>query len=386
MTDEAYSVGSYDQMFADRVRAPAYLKAIAQMVRPGDVVLEVGTGTGYFAVAAARAGARHVYAVERARTTGLAALVARENGVGDRITFIRGDAATVKLSERATVLICDLRGATPLYGDGIATIVSVRERLLTPEARIIPARDVMLAAPCDAPRAWRATELALGEAPHGISRRAIAQVVRSALDREKIELGDLQATPAPLATIDYATVRSPDIDADTEWTVTRDGVAHGFALWFDASLTDGIGFTTAPGAPQTVYGQGFLPWEQGIALAAGDRVRLQLRAKMSDGRYVLGWDTTITFASGTASVGMRQSTLGVLLGHEADLARRRATFIPDPGTYRALRTVLEVVDGRLSLGEIGEEAYRLLPGAFDSPHAAFAWVVGVLASAEDLTA
>jgi protein arginine N-methyltransferase 1 len=379
MTDGGYSIGAYDAMFADTVRGPAYLAAIAEVVRPGDVVLEVGTGTGYYAIAAVRAGARHVYAVERARTTGLARLVAEENGCADRITFIRGDAATVRLPEKADVLLCDLRGATPLFGDGIATVVAVRARHLNDDARIIPLRDELYGAPCTAPREWAATELALGPAPHGIRRGPLARVVRSELTRDTIGADELLAAPTRLHTIDYASVSSADLDVTTEWVVSVGGEAHGIALWFDAHLSPTARFTTAPGGPRSVYGQGFLPWERPVTLAAGERVTCRLRAKVMDGRYIFAWDTSVSRADGTTDE-MHQSSLAALLGSEAELMRRRNTFVPAAEEYRDVQTLLRFVDGKRSVADIAREVFAALPERFDSTDDAFVWVSAMLAA------
>ena len=51
-------------LLSDRTRTHAFLRAIRNVVRPEDVVVEIGTGTALLAMAAIRAGARHVYALE----------------------------------------------------------------------------------------------------------------------------------------------------------------------------------------------------------------------------------------------------------------------------------------------------------------------------------
>ena len=52
-------------MLADQRRTSRYLAAIRRAVRSDDVVLDLGTGTGILAIAAAQAGARRVFAIER---------------------------------------------------------------------------------------------------------------------------------------------------------------------------------------------------------------------------------------------------------------------------------------------------------------------------------
>ena len=71
-------------MLHDDRRTGDYLAALAEAVRPGDVVLDIGTGSGVLAIAAARAGARRVYAVEASDIAEVAERVFAANGVEDR--------------------------------------------------------------------------------------------------------------------------------------------------------------------------------------------------------------------------------------------------------------------------------------------------------------
>ena len=57
------TVEYHQSMLADEARMRGYLRAILKVVEPGDVVLDIGSGTGILAYFACLAGARLVYAV-----------------------------------------------------------------------------------------------------------------------------------------------------------------------------------------------------------------------------------------------------------------------------------------------------------------------------------
>ena len=89
-------------MICDRVRTHAFRRAIDVVVRPGDVVLDVGAGSGILSAFAARAGAARVYAVERTAVAALAQELAITNGVGEIVEVIHGDVTDIALPNVST--------------------------------------------------------------------------------------------------------------------------------------------------------------------------------------------------------------------------------------------------------------------------------------------
>ena len=112
-----YSVASHLDMVTDWVRTGAYQEALRREVRPGCTVADIGTGTGIFAVFACEFGARRVYAIEPDSIVEVARGVVTANGVGDRVELISEMSTRVELPETVDVIVSDIGGVLPLFGD-----------------------------------------------------------------------------------------------------------------------------------------------------------------------------------------------------------------------------------------------------------------------------
>lgn len=77
-------------MLQDEKRTLAYKDALeGNHDRLKDkIVMDIGAGTGILSIFAARAGAKHVYAIEYSHTAKLARRIVAENGLSDKITVI----------------------------------------------------------------------------------------------------------------------------------------------------------------------------------------------------------------------------------------------------------------------------------------------------------
>ena len=124
-------------MIADHVRTDAFRRAIEAVVGPEDVVLDLGAGTGILSLFAARAGARHVYAVDNSSILDMAARLAKANGLEGRIEFIRGRSERIKLEQPVDVIVSEWLGYFALAECMFKSVIGARDRWLAPGGRMI---------------------------------------------------------------------------------------------------------------------------------------------------------------------------------------------------------------------------------------------------------
>lgn len=93
----------------DKNRTEAFKKAIDNTVKNGDIVADMGTGSGVLAMFAADAGARKVYAIEIDKKN-IKTLkdVFKENGYEKIIEVVDGDVTKIILPEKVDVIIGEM--------------------------------------------------------------------------------------------------------------------------------------------------------------------------------------------------------------------------------------------------------------------------------------
>ena len=142
-------------MLADRHRTLTYLAAIKNAIRPEDIVVDLGTGSGVLSVAAARAGARQVFAIEASGIADVAQQVFDRSGVGDSITLVRGWSTSVELPVRASILLSEIIGDELLGECVLEATLDARRRFLIPTPLLIPREIALLALPMQLPPGLR---------------------------------------------------------------------------------------------------------------------------------------------------------------------------------------------------------------------------------------
>jgi protein arginine N-methyltransferase 1 len=308
-----YSLHFYGEMIANAPRVEPYVEALRRSVTPDSVVLDLGCGQGLFALLACRFGARRVYAVEPDNVINIAREAAAANGFAHRIEFFQNVSTEVTLPETATIIISDLRGVLPWFQRHIPSIIDARKRLLTPGGVLIPRRDTLWAALVEAPEQYEEIVGPWRNRLYDVDLSGGVSKITNTWRKTRFKADELLTEVTRWATLDYHQIESADTSAEISLRVERPGVAHGIAVWFDAELAEGIGFSNRPGAPELIYGNGFFPFPRPVELREGEHVAVKLRADMVQDDYVWTWDTDFT----DRKIGFRQSTFfGVALSPE----------------------------------------------------------------------
>lgn len=121
-------------MLQDAARNEAIL-GVLEAHAPGARVLEIGSGTGVFACAAARLGAREVYAVELSETAALVRALAEDNEL-EQLEVLHGHLGEFT-PRPVDLIVSELLNADP-FAEGLLETYDLARPWLAPGGRIFP--------------------------------------------------------------------------------------------------------------------------------------------------------------------------------------------------------------------------------------------------------
>lgn len=357
-----YSVHGHGRMIADAVRTDAYHEALRARVSRESVVVDIGTGTGLFAMLACRLGARRVFAIESDDVIEVARRLAEENGFAERIEFFHAKSVDVDLPERADVIVSDINGVLPYFERNLVSLIDARERFLAPGGAMLPASETLWLALSSAPEDGH-VDKPWNDNRYGLGMVAARDLAANHWRREVLDEGHLLSAPVLCAKIDYSTVDAVGLATSVEARASGAARIDGLCLWFDSQLAEGIAFSNAPGREGSIYGRAYFPWPEPIVLAAGERVRIDLRADLVRDEYIWTWDTSFPGRDGTPR--FRQSDFfATPISREALRSRSpdHVAQLSEDGRIDAL--ILELMGRALSLGEISRRLAAAFPARF----------------------
>jgi protein arginine N-methyltransferase 1 len=372
-----YDLAGYGKMIMDRIRTSAYHQALVRAIKPGDVVVDLGAGTGLFTLHACRLGAKLVHAIEPNPIIQVAREIVQANGFADRVAFHQAMSFDVKLSQPADIIVTDPRGVLPLKERAIPTIIDARRRLLKPGGVLIPHRDTIWAALVEAKEIYNTDyEEPWRLSNDGFNLEAARQRRINTFGRHDLKAGQLLSVSVPWATLDYRTVDTASVDGTAEFEVLRPGLADGLALWFDSELIDGINLSNAPGKPKLIYGQLFFPMQEPLPVVRKQLITVDVRADLIADDYVWQWTTVANCPTASDKIiRYHQSSFFGNVCPGQELEKRSDTYLPLLNREGQIyKRALDLMHSGRRLGQIAQTISEEFPERFGTAGEALAFV------------
>ena len=378
-------VDEHREYLSDPARLEAYRRAIHEVVRPGMIVADLGSGTGVLGLFALEAGAARVYSVEATGMIEIARALAAANGFGDRFHAVQSHSFEAALPERVDAIVSDFVGRFGFDGDILEIYPDAAARLLKEDGQLLPSELSLSVAPVERPdmdaqvRFWR-------EPRAGFDLSPAAEWAINTGYPVQLAPGDLLADPVDAIRVDVRRRPERALRAQVDFLVRRAGTVHGIGGWAAARLSPRTILTNSPLAGDRINRRNvFLPLRDPIAVTTGDRVALTLAVLPA--QHIVNW--TITPPVGPDRPARRQthSTFGGMLTSRDDLARADPEFVPVlTPRGRGRLTILQLCDGTRTLREIEEAVFTRHRDLFPSPAEAAAFVAEVVSGYTTLPA
>ena len=276
-----------ERMLADQQRMAFYHEAISRKIKPGDRVIDLGTGTGILAAFASRQGAARVYAVDHSSIIEHAKQLAAENGI-ENVDFEDVHSTKFYLDEPVDVILHEQIGDF-LFDEAMGpNVCDLRDRLLKPDGLILPSQFELFCEPMTlhddrrVPYIWELTDV------HGFdfssmerSRPQDAEyhgLVSCDPGVVKHFLGEL----APMVKVDLHTITESTLPLQVTFTrkVTNAGLLDGLVVFMKAKVDDDLVLSSSPLDPERAPHWGFriLRLDQSD-LEIGDELEVTLTVK-----------------------------------------------------------------------------------------------------------
>jgi protein arginine N-methyltransferase 1 len=350
------------QYLSDVPRLTAFRRAIEAVVRPGDVVVDLGSGTGILGLLACRAGATRVYSLEGTSMIGVGREISRANGFADRMIFLKGFSIHLDIPEPVDVVVADQIGRFGFEAGVFEYFTDARARFLKPGGVTIPSQVALVVAPVETDEMWAQVDF-WDTRPSSVDVTPGRTIARNTGYPVKYTPENLLGAPAVLASLATDT-HDGVIRGRVAVEIERPGHLHGIGGWFSAELAPGITMTNSPLSDERINRHNvYFPVDRAVEVAPGDRVELDMHIVTA--QVMVRWDVTVLDAAGAVKASSRHSTFEGMLVCKEDLMRGRPDFRPTL-TARgvARRTVLELCDGDRTLDDLERELQRRHPELF----------------------
>jgi SAM-dependent methyltransferase len=353
----ADELAEHRKYWDDDVKVRQYRAALAAVVRPGDVVIDLGCGTGLLGLLALAAGAGSVIAIDSGPIIELAKKIATAAGVADHIRYEQKLSSELDLGATlADVVVSDQIGGLAFEPGTFAYNADALARLTKPGARFVPGSFRFMAAPVELEQTWRDTSFWSGQ--HcGYDLSVAAPFAANSTKWVHATPDDLLSEPVVFGE-QAGSVATP-VSGQAQCIVTRAGTCHGILGMFEATLAPGVVLSNQPGHPlqMTHRWQTYLPISASHEVTIGDVVCATISFQPETGQ--IQWNVSAQRDGANTWSSKHASFFGSFIS-VPDLQSLQIPEAPTPRKHHDLwLATLELIDRGVSKDALfGELAAR----------------------------
>lgn len=278
----------------DKIRTGTFCRATKCKTKKNSVVVDLGSGTGILSLAAARAGAKRVYSIERTGIAKLAKRLFANNDFQNQIRLIHSDSNYVNLSEKADLLVSEWIGVHVFQENMLPDFIDSRDRFLKPDGIVIPESVSIWLAPLRNNPIADDEILAWCEPIEGLDFSEIAQLSLNDTYIANIVPEDLAAPGQSVHTIDLYTVsKSESFRFSCNFEIETSQTINGICGWFIAKLAEGITLDTSPHSPSTHWCQTVYPVLPEIRVLSGENLEIEILFEPSREYVNISWNISV---------------------------------------------------------------------------------------------
>ncbi len=272
-------LSNHGSMLQDEVRCKAFRDALAEVVTPDSVVLDIGAGTGILSIFAAQAGAKQVYAVERSPVAQSAKQIIAANGLSDQITVIQGEMESLDLPEKVDVIVSEWLGGYGVDENLLPIVIEARDRWLKPGGVMIPGTTTSWMAPAYDKYLQEEIEFWYSR-PYGVDLSLVGDDTqrRTEPSCHHITPEDLACDGQLMWTVDSHTCSVAEsngtFETKLEFISECEGEINALAAWFETKSAKTVELSNAPDCPDTHWGRTLFPIGDTIHVSIGTRIKV----------------------------------------------------------------------------------------------------------------
>lgn len=279
-------------MLKDKNRTETYRRSIENNKEDfkDKIVLDIGAGTGILSMFAARAGAKHVYAVENAEIALFAREIVSRNGLSDKITILKGKMEEVVLPvEKVDIIVSEWMGYFLLYESMLDCVLWARDKYLVEGGKILPDKcQIYFAGIEDSD--YKASKIDFWKNVYGFNMDCLGAAAMKEPIVDSVNAEPIISDTCKVLELDLCKMNPDDVEFSNEYCITfeENETCHALLAWFDCEfsrLTRPKTLSTSPHAGYTHWKQVVFYLKEDIRMERGDKLKGSVAVKKSPANF-----------------------------------------------------------------------------------------------------